>query len=255
MALREVVPAATFTARVGGGHSDAGRVVVVATVLPLAWPAMVRADATPCLGLQVPARTGDVSRDLAAALEQALAAAPGTAVTLPGLPGPGARLQDLLAPEPPAVTVHDGFDFWLDGHTGEVDPDVRASLERANAAVVPTARVAGAGAAYWCHMRARNHLRWVLPYDEEAALDALARVFVADGLTLGAGSRYVGAFRAHGLLVPVWDLPADLPAEALEEPCAGLAARLAVAVAAPGELGPAERDARQALAARQVTIR
>jgi hypothetical protein len=116
VALREVVPAATAPLHL----RDAGdRDVTLSTVLPLAWPAMVRADGRIFLGLQVAARSGDVSRDLGWALELALAAEPGTAVQPVGLPGPGPRLQDLLTDDPIEVTVHEGFDYWVDGAVDE----------------------------------------------------------------------------------------------------------------------------------------
>lgn len=53
-------------------------------------------------------------------------------------------------------------------------------------------------------------------------------------------SRLMGSFRAHGLLVPVWDLPVGTSAEALEAPAAGFAQRLAAALddASPLSMGP-----------------
>jgi hypothetical protein len=251
VALREIVPAATAPVTL---PSAPERPVVVSTVLPLAWPALVRGDGRVMLGLQVPTRSGDVSRDLASALEQALAADPGTAVETVGLPGPGPRLQDLLGNEPLQVTVHEGFDYWVEGApdpTGEV----AASMERANASVVPTARVGEVPGAYWCRMRERSHLRWVLPEDEEAALDALARVAAGPGLSFGEGTRYVGSFRAHGLLVPVWDLPHEREAPSLEEPVTALRARLDEELATPRALTAEERRARAGLLSRQLTLR
>ena len=62
-------------------------------------------------------------------------------------------------------------------------------------------------------------------------------------------------FRAHGLLVPVWDLPVGTGAEVLEEPAARFAADLAAALADAADLTPQERSARSGLANRQVTIR
>jgi hypothetical protein len=62
-------------------------------------------------------------------------------------------------------------------------------------------------------------------------------------------------FRAHGLLVPVWDLPVGTGAEVLEEPAARFAADLAEALASTSDLTPEERSARSGLANRQVTIR
>ena len=32
------------------------------------------------------------------------------------------------------------------------------------------------------------------------------------------GARYVGAFRADGLVVPVWDLPGDAESDDVEKP-------------------------------------
>jgi hypothetical protein len=251
VALREVVPAATAPLRL---RAEPDREVTLSTVLPLAWPAMVRPDGRVFLGLQVPTRSGDVSRDLAAALQAALETRPGNPVQPVGLAGPGARLQDLLDDAPLDITVHAGFDYWLE-ETESVDDDVRASMERANATVVPTVRLTGVQSAYWCRMKERTHLRWVLPEDEDAVLNALARIAADGGLGIGDDTRYVGAFRAHGLLVPVWDLPADTEAASLEEPVAALRARLDEVLAAPRPLEPAERRARAGLLSRQLTLR
>ncbi len=254
VALREIVPAATAPLTLAGSH--AGRTATLATVLPLAWPAMVRGDGGVFVGLQVPGASGDVSRDIAAALVRALDAAPGTPVLPGGLPGPGARLQDLLDPSAPfTVTVHPGFDFWLEGVGEELDAEVTASLERANSAVVPTARLVSVEAAYWAGMRERNTLRWVLPDDEEPLLDALARLHGAGGLSLGEGSRFLGTFRAHGLLVPVWDLPESTHADDVEDPAADFRARLDEALAQTGPLSSEERHARAGLTNRQLTLR
>jgi hypothetical protein len=253
VALREVVPAATAPLRLKGSDRE----VVLSTVLPLAWPAMVRADGRVFLGLQVPTRSGDISRDLAAALELALAAEPGTSIQLPGLPGPGARLQDLLDDSPLEVTVHEGFDYWIEGavETDSDDEDVAESLERANSTVVPTVRLTSVPAAYWCRMKERTHLRWVMPENEDDVLNALARTAAAGGLAIGPDTKYVGAFRAHGLLVPVWDLPADREAADLEQPVAELRARLDEAFASADPLSAEARRARAGLISRQLTLR
>lgn len=250
VALREVVPAATapLTLREPGD-----RAVTLSTVLPLAWPALVRADGQVFLGLQVASRSGDVSRDLAYALEIALQTEPGNPVQPVDLPPPGPRLQDLLADVPLEVTVHEGFDYWVEG--ADRTDEVAASMERANASVVPTARLTAVRSAYWCRLRERSHLRWVLSEDEDAALDALARLAAAGGLAIGPDTRYVGAFRAHGLLVPVWDLPHDLEAAALEQPVAALRARLDEALASSEPLSPEARRVRAGLTSRQITLR
>ena len=70
-------------------------------------------------------------------------------------------------------------------------------------------KLSGVDAAYWCETPDRNPLRWVMPHAEERLLDALARVHAAGTSSLGEGTRLVGSFRAHGLTVPVWDLPSE----------------------------------------------
>lgn len=251
IALRELVPAGTAPLRLTGEYAD--RDVTLATVLPMALPAIVRADGRILVGLQVNNSSDDVSGDVAAAVLRAVAAEPGTTLAPETPPTDGPRLQDLLADEPLEVTVHDDFAFWLDG--GEAgSADVAASLEQANAAVIPTVRLPGLEAAYWCQVADKAHLRWVLPHEEDVLLDALARLSAAGTLDLDEGTRYAGSFRAHGVLVPVWDLPRDAPASEWEAPAAALQDRLA-AVLTVGELTDAERRARAGLRGRQVTLR
>ncbi|HWL36897.1 MAG TPA: DUF5926 family protein [Frankiaceae bacterium] len=246
--LREVVPAATAPIK-----TKDGRTATLATVLPMAWPAMVRADGEVFVGLQTQGRSGDVAADFAGALAQALETEPGSAIMTVEA-GSAPKLQDLLDPAPLEVTVRDGFDFWVEGVE---DPGgaISESMERANAAVVPTARLSSVSAAYWCRMKERAHLRWALPYDEEQGLDAMARLSAARELALGEGTKYVGSFRAHGLLVPVWDLPHEMEAADVEVPAAALWERLQATVAEPRALTDDERRARTGLLSRQLTLR
>jgi hypothetical protein len=252
IALREIVPAATAPLRLAAAYAT-DRTVTLATVLPMAWPAMVRNDGELYVGLQTQTGSGDASRDVAAALLRGLDTADGTPVDH-ARPGPGPRLQDVLDPAAPLdVTVREGFDFWLDGValTGEV----QESLERANSSVVPTRRLQSVEAAYWCRIGSKEHLRWVLPHDEEPLLDALARLRAAGEDGLGPSTRLIGSFRAHGLLTPVWDLAPGTEADEIEEPAQSWAERLAQALAQHGELSAAERRSRAGLANRQVTLR
>ena len=196
VALREIVPAATARLSVRGRAASAPP-VTAATVLPLAWPAMVRTDGSVYLGLQSPTSSADASRDLGAALQQVLAAAPGSSLPTVDVADDAPRLQDLLDDQPLEVTVHSGFAFWGDDMP-DPDGELAASLERASEAVVPTARLGTVEAAYWCRIGNRTHLRWVLPDAEAPLLDALARLHAVRELGLGDGSKYVGAFLALG---------------------------------------------------------
>jgi hypothetical protein len=256
IALRELVPAASAPLRLAPAYVEqyGDRPVLLATVLPMAWPAMTKPDGRVFVGLQRHVQSGDVSRDVAVALLRALETPPGGTVSVPALPGEGPRLQDVLADGPLDVTMHDGFEFWLDEDAGD-DPNVAASLERANASIYPTVRLAAARAAYWCQVPEKAHIRWVLPEEEDRALDALARLSAAGELPLGDGTKFAGMFRAHGLLVPVWDLPHDPPAEDWEAPVAAFAKRYGDAVVVNESLTPAERRARQGLLGRQITLR
>ncbi|GAA0660975.1 DUF5926 family protein [Kitasatospora atroaurantiaca] len=263
VALRELVPAATvpLTLLPEVAASAAGEVpsVTLATVLPLAWPALRRQDGSILLGLQTQSSSGDLSRDLADALELALATEPGTPVparrTVPG----GRRLQELLDVSAGfAPDVHTGFEFWLEDAetaTGEV----AASLERANASAIPTQKLTSVDSSYWCAAPDKNHLRWVMTVPEEQLLDALARLTAADRSSLGPDTRLVGSFRAHGLTVPVWDLPSEMTAEDCEKPAAEFAERLAdtlkeLASSGAAPLTAEERRARANLVNRQVTL-
>jgi hypothetical protein len=255
VALRELVPAATVPLRLHDkAEAEYGdREITLATVLPLAWPGLVKPDGRIFLGLQRATQSGDVSRDIALSLLLAFETEPGSPVKMPLLPGQGPRLQDLLSDDGLSITIRDGFDFWLDEEASTAD--VRASLERANASVFPTVRLSAAKAAYWCRFPDKAHVRWVLADEEDIALAALSRVSRAGELTLGAGTKFAGMFRAHGLLVPVWDLPADAEASAWEEPVAAFAERYTAARAAGTELDADERRARAGLLGRQVALR
>ncbi|MBB5958804.1 hypothetical protein FHS29_005413 [Saccharothrix tamanrassetensis] len=257
IALREFVPSATVRLPL----QDAPREVVLASVLPMAAAALIRADGTAFVGLQVQTRSGDLSRDLARAVRWALTAETGDALPVVG-PDDGAepgRLQDLLDVD--AVVepeLHTDFAWWMppdDEPTG----DVALSLERANAAILPTERVAAPGvrAAYWVDAGDKAHLRWVRPEPEEQLLAALARLSVRGELDLGEGSRYAGSFRAHGLLVPVWDLDRELHSSEWAGPAEALGKRLQEALSSldAEQLTEAERRARDGLRGRQITLR
>jgi hypothetical protein len=253
IAFRELVSAATATLT-----TTDGRPVTLASVLPGAIPALVRANGEILLGVQLQGGSDDVSRDLGTALAAALEAPAGAPVDpgpLGGAGSAGPRLQELVdLGAPLEVTVHEDFGFWLEGV--EAGAAAQAGLEQANAAILPTELLPGLGAAYWVRPGAeRAHLRWVRPEPEERLLDALARLRASGEILLGEGTRYAGAFRAHGLLVPVWDLPAEAPAADWTDAASAFQARLEQALQTTDPLTADERRARAGLLSRQVTLR
>lgn len=257
VALREIVPAATATVRLAKDKAPEGapETVTVATVLPLAWPALHRDTGEVLVGIQSGNASGDTSRDIAQAIELAIATDPGNAVSAVPVPTvETTRLQDLVDLSAPfEVDLRDGFEFWV-GDT-ELDADAKESLDRANESVIPTVRVQAAPSAYWCRIGDRCYVRWVLPHDEDTATTALARLHAAGTSTLGEDGRLLGCFRSSGLLIPVWEVPAGAEAGDFESPVAEMLTRIEAAVAVTEPLTAAERGARAGLTNRQVTLR
>jgi hypothetical protein len=256
VALRELLPSATAPLPL---TTPLEVPVTVTSVLPGASAALVRPDGEIWLGSQVQTRSGDLSADLARALAWARNSPPGSSLPVVG-PSSGdlVRLQDLIDPDAPLdITVHSDFGWWLVPDDGEPTPEVAATLERANKVVMPTEPVTAPGvrSAYWVDTGTKAHLRWVRPEPEDALLAALARLQARGELGLGGESRYAGAFRAHGLLVPVWDLDRDMHPKEWAAPVAEFAARLDEALGQDAPLTDAERRARGALAGKQVTLR
>ncbi|HYS38936.1 MAG TPA: DUF5926 family protein [Pseudonocardiaceae bacterium] len=261
VALREFVPSATVPLPL---LVSAEREVTLATVLPMAAASLVRSDGVAFVGMQVQTRSGDIGRDVARSIRWALTAEPGDVLPVVGPidadPDAADRLVDLVDPKAELVPeLHADFSWWLPADADEPTSDVALSLERANAAILPTDRLRADGvhAAYWVDAGERAHLRWVRPEPEEELLAALARLSVRGELDLGEGSRYAGSFRAHGLLVPVWDLDREMHAREWDEPARALGERLAAAVGSLADepTTEAERRARDGLRGRQVTLR
>lgn len=257
VAAYEILPAATATLTLKADAVPEGspETVTLATVLPMAWPALRRDDGSILVASQSGSSSGDPSRDLAQALLTALAAEP--AMPIPQVPRATAetpRLQDLIDTDADFdVTIHDGFEFWLDGQ--EVSGEAAESLERANESIVPTTPMTAARAAYWCRIGDRTYIRHVLADDEDSATTALARLHAKGEAHLAEDARLLGAFRAGGLLVPVWEVPADTEAADHEGALADFTSRYADALAATEDLTPDERRARSGLLSRQVTLR
>src|SRR5690625_89954 len=252
VALREIVPSATATVKTTAEYG--AKDITIATVLPMAMGGLHRENGEMLLALQTTMNSGDASSDIAAAVELLLESDPGATIPAQSRAGKGPRLQDMLEADVAfEATVHEGFDFWIQ-EGSEADAEVRASLERANEAIVPTARLKKIEGAYWCRIE-REHLRWVLDYEEEALLDAMARVHAKRELHLGPGTKFAGAFRACGLVVPVWDLDPGTEPDEIEDDAVVLADKLAEAVASQEPLNADERRARAGIVSRQLTLR
>ncbi|MFJ1458975.1 DUF5926 family protein [Nocardia sp. N2S4-5] len=261
VALREFVPSATATLKLSPDVS-AERPVTLATVLPGAVAALVRAGDEPTgfVAAQVQFQSDDPAADLAAAVLWTQSAEPGASL-------PAAAESETSAPaltevlDPGAsldLTVHQNFDWWVPAGVTP-DPQVAATIEQANQAIMPSDRLElgadAVGAAWWVDAGEKAHLRWVRPEDEDALMLALARVHAAGGLQLGEGSRFAGSFRTHGLLVPVFDLDPERHANEWVAPAAEFGARLAQALASDTPLTSDERRSRDGLRSRQVTLR
>ncbi|AEG45538.1 DUF5926 family protein [Isoptericola variabilis] len=252
VAMREIVPSATAPARTTAEHGS--RDVVVTTVLPGGWCALHREDGTVLLALQGVLSSNDLSRSLAAALLAAIAAEPGTGILPEHLDTADApRLQDVLDTSVPfEVTVHEGYEYWLDS-SAEMTDEIRASLDQAAESTVPTVKLESVPSAYWCRM-SREFLRWARPEDEDRVVDAIARLHAARESGLAEG-KFLGMFRACGLVVPVWELPRGTEAADIEEPVRELGRRLDAALAETAPLDANQRRARAGIVSRQVTLR
>lgn len=248
VAMREFVPSATAVVTLHGGQK-----VRVCSLLPGAGAGLVRPDGEIWLGLQVLHNHGDISRDLAHVIEVARDTEPGTPIRMTS-PGVGARLQELVDPAGGfQLELHDDFDWWLmDEDRGSAAAD--AALEDANATVAPTTRLASTDSGYVTDMGEHAYLRWILLHDEGPLLDAFARLRAAADDVIIEGTTLIGIFRAHGLLVPVWELE-DVDVQALDAALPAFATKLDEAMASSVELSAAERTARRDLVSRQVTIR
>lgn len=258
VAMREVIPSATAPIKytVDGQEYEA----TIASILPMAWPGLRRENGELMIAMQTGATSGDASRDIAAALigvtqledGQPLPASPRVSAATP-------RLQDIVTSTSFDVTLHEDFRFWVP-EDQELSNEAEISLEDASAEIAPTAKIDGLDSAYWCLIGTRGFIRWVLPESEEVATDALARLLAADEARLADNEdegRLLGAFRAGGVLTPVWEVTTTKLADAQADAMKAMAKKYADAVASLEKtpLTADERRARNGLISRQITLR
>ena len=252
VAMMQLIPAATLTARLTEEHG--GTEITFASLLPELAQGLKRADGEVLIAMQTSLHSGDASRDVAAALQTTLGLEPGTGLTANALPEPGPRLQDMLDPSfDSEFTVHESFGFWLTAEQRE-DPDTMRVIEEAKGDIAPTEPVPGVEHAYWCAMNGKEFVRWVRGEDEDDFFNAFARVHAARESDLAEGVRFIGAFRACGLAIPVWELLPGMTAADLTKPMQAMAKRLDAALADDAPLDADARRAKAGIISRQVNL-
>lgn len=251
VAMREIIPSASMKVKLTEEYGS--EEVTLVTLLPGMGAALRRSDGELLVAVQTVMSSGDVSLDIADRTIKALELEPGDAIAQADQPEPGPRLQDILDLDTDVeLQIHESYDYWVDPADAD-NPDVRAAMQQTAEQMVPTAEVPGTDGAYWCRMQ-REFLRWVRPEPEAAVLDGLARLHHRRELTFD-DARFVGAFRAMGLLIPVFELPAGAEADELEKPLAEFSKKLDQAIADDEPLSPDERRTRSGIISRQVTLR
>lgn len=256
VALRDFVPSAVAELSVVDGK----RPTLLVTVLPGAVAALVRDGDEPTgyVATQTKYQSADPAADLGAAVRWAQTAEPTESLPNAEPDNASPRLRDVIDADVPLnITVHQDFAWWIPEGV-QPDAQVAAAVEQANAAIMPSSRLALGpevlGAAWWVDAGEKAHIRWVRPEHEDDLMLALARLHAAGGLQLGDGSRFAGSFRTHGLLVPVFDLDPERHADEWLAPATAFAERLAAAVT-DTPLTAAERRSRDGLRSRQITLR
>lgn len=257
VAMREIIPAATMPAKTSSEYGD--REFMFTTLLPNAVPALVRPDGQILIALQTRSHTADAGHDVAVALQAALDFAarvagedvPAGALTV-DVRAAAPRLQEMVA-SVGALKVERDFGYWLADGADE-DEEVRAAIEESGRSLIPTQAVPQVESTYW-HDMGRQFVRWVRTEDESALFTALARLQARDELTLGQGSHFIGAFRACGLTIPVFEFPDGVDPSSLTSAVTELANKVEGVLGDKTALSDDERRIRAGLVSRQVSLR
>ncbi len=254
VAMREIIPCAIMTAKTAADFG--GEEFDFVTLLPDGAGAMVRGDGRILVGLQTRFHTGDLSHDLGAALKAALDLKEKgeEGIAQFDVRDPAPRLQEMLDDQATGeISVLEDFSYWFDPNE-ELDEDMREALVQNREDMVPTEEIPGAEGMYWCEMN-NNFVRYVVAEDEDALYTALARLQAAGQAQMGEGSQFVGAFRACGIGIPVFQVDDSVPAADFADAAADLQRNLTAALAEDSPLTDEERRARAGMVSRQVTIR
>ncbi len=255
IALQEFVPSAVAQVEVNGTP------VELVTVLPGAGAALVRPEdqgGQRLVALQVQSHSHNPGRDLAYALSWVLDAEPGESLQSTVADGSQPELASLLdASSTLTIEEHSDFNWWFP-EGAAVPPEIRQALSRANDAVLPSEKIQVdlPGSIWWVNPGGgKAHIRWVRPEDNEAQmLTVLARIAAAGELHLGEGTRFAGAFRTHGVVVPVWDLDPSVDAASYADALTTLNAKIEAEYTNDAQLSADERKQLDNIKSRQVTI-
>ncbi|MCT1806133.1 MULTISPECIES: DUF5926 family protein [Corynebacterium] len=255
IALQEFVPSAVAALEV------AGETVNVVTVLPGAGAALRRAESEGgerFVALQVGSHSQNPGRDLAYALNWVLSAEPGESLQSTVADGTQPELSSLIdASTTPTITEHQDFTWWFP-KGANIPAEVQQALSRANDAVIPSTQVKAdvPGSIWWVNPGGgKGHIRWVRTDDNEnQILSALARIAARGELTVGEGSKFAGAFRTHGVVVPVWDVDPAVDVASYAGALQELETKIAAEYDNDAQLSADERKQLDNIKSRQVTI-
>ncbi|MEX3504296.1 DUF5926 family protein [Corynebacterium sp. LK2510] len=255
IALQEFVPSAVAELDV------AGEKVNIVTVLPGAGAALVRGEAEGgerFVALQVASHSQNPGRDLAYALNWVVNAKPGETLQSTVADGNQPELASLIsATATPTITEYNDFSWWFPAGA-QIPADIQQALARANDAVIPSTRVDAdvPGSIWWVNPGGgKAHIRWVRPEENEnQVLSALARIAARGNLHLGEGTKLAGAFRTHGVVVPVWDLDPEVEPASYAEAVVALNKEIEQEYSNDAQLTADERKQLDNIKSRQVTI-
>ncbi|MCS4490114.1 DUF5926 family protein [Corynebacterium sp. ES2794-CONJ1] len=253
IAVQEFVPSAFAPISVTGTD----RKVLLCTVLPGGAAAIVREDGEALVALQHRTPSRNPNRDLAYALAWVVSAHPGATLENGHADGTEPALTEILDPTQDIVfDEHDNFNWWLP-EAAQSDPQHLQAIEAANESVLPSAKVEAkiSGTAWWINPGTKAHIRWVRPEAEDQVLYALARIAARGELKLGAETKFAGAFRTHGIVVPVWDLDPHRESASYAADLEALDAKISAEIDNDAPLSADERRQLENIKSRQVTLR
>ena len=255
VAMREIIPAATLAAKTTPEYGSVD--FYFATLLPDAAPAIVREDGVILIGMQTRSSTRDAGHDLGVALVAAIDRKKKIdedeaeyGVVRVDVRDAGPRINDMLA-STEKMEIRKDLGFWV--AEGQKNEEIEEVIEQTSKELIPSEPVPGVENTYW-HDMGKHFVRWIRLEDEDQLFTALARLQAAGDLSLGQGDRFIGAFRAAGLSIPVFEFPGEIDPAVLTEPVKELEKKLEEALANKEPLSDDERRARAGLVSRQVSL-